>query len=519
MGEDMEDEDIAAREGGPPLAPSLAARSLRRRRYAVSRSFRLHRPRGPFCASGYCHQCPVWTPHGGAALACETAGNAGARPTRVDVLRPIGRLSEGMPPWFYEERFGRPRRFRQAYLRILRHLSSAPSLPTSGPPGAGRLREIETEFLVAGGGPAGIAAAAALAAAGRDVTLVEREATLGGSARVVPSRWRGLQDRLGALRASAARLLPMTTCLGLYGEEAIAALVGAEGPTTVRFDRLVVATGAYDRPLTYEGNDLPGTIGVRALERLLAQAAFAPSTRIGVFAAMEEAGRAVGAAREAGVPLSFLAGPGDLPEAEAPSLPGTRLLRAGGRGRVRWVELEGAGRRPCDVLVLGFTQPTYELQVQAGSAPALRGSPGVVCPEGDPRIPILVVGEAVGHLDPAGIAEVAAVAVAAWVGGEPPLSVSPRRLPEPAKRSPGAFICLCEDVRVRDIEAAVAEGFAHAELVKRRTGAGTGACQGKLCLAEVAALLGSLGLEPALPTVRPPTRPVPIASLGARADG
>ncbi len=501
------------------VGPSLAGTLLRRGRHGISRSFRLHRPRGAFCARGYCHQCPVRAAYGGTALACEL-GPADGFPSRVDLLRPIGLLAERMPPWFYERRFGRPRRLRQAYLRILRSLSSAPLLPERPPADvAHRLRELETEALVVGGGPAGIAAAAVLAARGRDVTLVEREAALGGSARFVSSRLPGLREALEGLRASNARILPATTCLGLYDEEGVAGFVDEQGPTVVRFDRLVVATGAYDRLLPYRGNDLPGTIGVRAFERFLAEGAFRPRMRIGVFAAPEEAARAVGAAREAHLALAFVAGPGALPESGVPSFPGTRLLRAGERGRVTWLDLAEAGRRPCDVLVLGFTQPTVELQVQAGYATTLGGSPGQVLPEGESSFPMLVVGEAAGHLDPDRIADEARAAAVAWDRGEPPTPIAPRNLPSPAERSPEAFVCLCEDVRVRDVEAAVAEGFGDTELVKRRTGAGTGPCQGKLCLAEVAALLGALGLEPALPTVRPPLLPVPLTALAARTDG
>lgn len=500
------------------VGPSLAGSLFRRGRYGISRSFRLHRLRGAFCARGYCHQCPVRASGRGSGLACELEPADGL-PSRVDPLRPIGLLAERMSPWFYEKRLGRPRWLRQTYLRALRSLSSAPTLAGGSPAVGGPLLELETEVLVVGGGPAGIAAAATLVELGRDVTLVEREAALGGSARFVPSRRRALREHLDELASSSVRILPATTCLGLYGEEGVAALVDREGSTIVRFDRLVVATGAYDRLLLYRGNDLPGTIGVRAFERYLAEAAFHPRARVGVFAAPEEAARAVGAAREAGLALSFLAGPGGLPEAGSVSHPGTRLLGAGGRGRIRWVDLTEVGRRSCDVLVLGFTQPSYELQVHARCVPALRGSPGVVVPEGDPSLPMLAVGEAAGQLDPARIAGEAGARAAAWGRGEQPTPAPPRSLPEPAERSPEAFVCLCEDVRVRDIEAAVAEGFGDAELVKRRTGTGTGPCQGKLCLAEAAALLGELGLEPTLPTVRPPMHPVPIAWLGAPTGG
>jgi hypothetical protein len=71
---------------------------------------------------------------------------------------------------------------------------------------------------------------------------------------------------------------------------------------------------------------------------------------------------------------------------------------------------------------------------------------------------------------------------------------------------------------VRDIEAAVADGFADAELVKRRTGAGTGPCQGAYCLGEVAATLDRLGVGSSVPTVRPPMHAVTLTDL-AVVDG
>jgi sarcosine oxidase subunit beta len=61
---------------------------------------------------------------------------------------------------------------------------------------------------------------------------------------------------------------------------------------------------------------------------------------------------------------------------------------------------------------------------------------------------------------------------------------------EPPKQpDPRALLCLCEDVRVGDCEQAIADGFDNIELLKRRTGAGTGPCQGKLCHAELMACL------------------------------
>ena len=151
--------------------------------------------------------------------------------------------------------------------------------------------------------------------------------------------------------------------------------------------------------------------------------------------------------------------------------------------------MDPAGIRPCDLLVIGFSQPSYELQMQAGRKAVLAGSPPVVLTEGKARIPLTVTGEA------------------AWRPASSPRSVT--------RLAAEAFLCLCEDVRRRDALAAIAGGFADIELLKRRTGAGTGPCQGKLCHAEMLACLAEAGRKVALPTVRPLLRPTSLAALAA----
>jgi hypothetical protein len=78
-----------------------------------------------------------------------------------------------------------------------------------------------------------------------------------------------------------------------------------------------------------------------------------------------------------------------------------------------------------------------------------------------------------------------------------------------------AFACPCEDVRVRDVRRAIGDGFDEPELLKRRTGALTGHCQGRLCSAAILALLRDAGRPHAPTTVRPPAVPVTLAELAA----
>jgi sarcosine oxidase subunit beta len=67
------------------------------------------------------------------------------------------------------------------------------------------------------------------------------------------------------------------------------------------------------------------------------------------------------------------------------------------------------------------------------------------------------------------------------------------------------ILCRCEDVTLADVERAVRTGFAELEEVKRYTGFGTGPCQGKECLRDVAAAIATA-------TGRPPGTLAPFTS-------
>ena len=71
---------------------------------------------------------------------------------------------------------------------------------------------------------------------------------------------------------------------------------------------------------------------------------------------------------------------------------------------------------------------------------------------------------------------------------------------------PGKIImCRCEDVTLADVERAVATGFPDLEEVKRYTGFGTGPCQGKECLRDIALAIARV-------TGRPPADLAPFTS-------
>lgn len=79
-------------------------------------------------------------------------------------------------------------------------------------------------------------------------------------------------------------------------------------------------------------------------------------------------------------------------------------------------------------------------------------------------------------------------------------------------------ICPCEGVSVGDLEAIWQQGFHEMELVKRATLAGTGTCQGSVCLPYLRSFLQEKGktLQPSF-TARPVTRQLTIGEISAGA--
>jgi sarcosine oxidase subunit alpha len=477
-----------------PTNVSLAAAALRRGVSALARSFRMHRPRGAFCHAGWCQQCRVTLSDGRVVLACRIDAEGGAAivaPRRV--ARIAGWLGERVPPWFYEHRFLRPRRLRQFYLDKLRRWSAAPEAPLSLPIASVTAEDVACDCLVVGGGVAGLTAATAAARQGRSVVLIEAD-RLGGRTRWSESAASVLQQQIAAARAAGVDCREDLACVALYADPDRALCAGTRGNVVVRYTSIVIATGAYDRLPTVPGNDLPGIIGARAFERLVAQRALPARARIGVYGHAADITRVMVAANEHGCTIAWIAGPGDLPEGAATRHPNAALVRVWGGDRARGIVIEPGGRLGCDLLVIAISQPTYELQAQLGHAPQLAGHPAVLSTRVAANDRVQVVGEA------------AAI--------DFPAAASPAN----ERAHDDAFLCLCEDVRVRDARAAIADGYRDVELLKRHTGAGTGPCQGKLCHAAIACCLAEAGVEVRLPTMRPFVRPMPLAFYAGRDD-
>lgn len=149
-----------------------------------------------------------------------------------------------------------------------------------------------TPLTVIGAGPAGIMAAHAAAEAGVAVTLIDDNPLPGGQYyRQSPPEFH-IADPVAAhsgrpdadafyARAAHPHITRRfgTTVWGVF-EERVLALAGAEHTYELPYDRVVVATGAYDRPLAFPGWTLPGVQGAAATLRMLKTQWLRPGRRV-----------------------------------------------------------------------------------------------------------------------------------------------------------------------------------------------------------------------------------------------
>ncbi|TMR88076.1 NAD(P)/FAD-dependent oxidoreductase, partial [Nonomuraea basaltis] len=134
------------------------------------------------------------------------------------------------------------------------------------------------DLVVVGGGPAGVAGALTAALAGLRVALVDSSVRLGGQYfrhPAVPGRAPGLDRFLRQARALGDRadVLLRHQVWSVTREPdsdlIVHCIAPGERSVAVRGRRLLIATGAHDRPLPFPGWDLPGVLTAGGAQALL----------------------------------------------------------------------------------------------------------------------------------------------------------------------------------------------------------------------------------------------------------
>jgi NADPH-dependent 2,4-dienoyl-CoA reductase/sulfur reductase-like enzyme len=147
----------------------------------------------------------------------------------------------------------------------------------------------QVEVAVVGAGPAGLSAALAAAQAGAQVTLIDGYGRPGGQyfrqaaaeLRVnCPMRHqREGQALWEKVSTAGVRYLQETVVWGAF-EGNLLGLHGPQGPAYLQAHAIILATGAYDRPVAFPGWTLPGVMTAGAAQALLKQQRILPGKRI-----------------------------------------------------------------------------------------------------------------------------------------------------------------------------------------------------------------------------------------------
>lgn len=407
------------------------------------------------------------------------------------------------------------------------------------------------DVVVIGAGPAGLAAAAMAAEAGRSVALLENSPWLGGQI------WRGeethpasavAQEWIQRVRRSSAQIFTGTTAFAAPGAHTLLAET-PEGGREFGWGKLILATGARERFLPFPGWTLPGVLGPGGLlglvksgwpvagQRvvvagsgpvLLATAAALPAHGALVRLVAEQAAHA----QLARFGLGLWRYPEKLRQGATlarsllgvPYLAGCWPVRAEGGERVERVILTDGSRswtEECDTLACGFhLVPNLEWPRLLGCR--LEGGAVWVNAEQETSVAsVYCAGEGTGiagaeaALVQGGIAGLAAAgeeaaarrhlaARARWrrFGAALEAAFAPRaelrRL-----AAPDTLVCRCEDV-----PRAALDPHADWRSAKLHTRCGMGACQGRVCGTATEFLYGWENR-----TVRPPLFPVRVGAL------
>ena len=547
----------------------------------LSRSFKYHRPRGLLCCAGRCPNCMVNVDGVPNVRACTKPVKPGMRVAhqnawpslKWDFLSVLDRLGWLMPVGFYYKALHRPKVLWRLARNVIRRVGGLGRIDINDvPENHWQHRNYHADVAVIGGGPAGMAAALAAEEYGANVTLIDDQPRLGGhllfSPRAHPGE-AGFHGYAGkdtaenqtkaVLNRDRLRVMTGATVFAFY-QDNLLGIRREHDLVKLRAKRVVVTTGSFDVPLMFENNDLPGVMLSSAAQRLIRLYGLRPGSKAVVATATDEGYQVALDLLNAEVEVAAVVdsrpcAPGHtdaaraVEEAGVPILTSSVVAKAKGKTKLWAVIVRSADAREpdanqrkirCDLLCMsGENQQADGLLYQAGAKrdynrelgdpehwvlpPSLHvagdvtGSRNLMTRLMQGRLAGL---EAAQHLvgksselqtDIDGAREL--MTEAQGRRGESRPAAHPHQGPTGKKE----FVCFCEDVTIKDISQAVAEGFDDIQLLKRYSTATMGPCQGKMCLKSLVGLCaqytGQSVESTGVTTARPPLEPVPLGAL------
>ena len=566
---------------GDTLASALLANGVR----LVGRSFKYHRPRGIVCAGAD-------EPNALVQLETGARTEPNMRATQIDLYDGLvaasqncwpsvgcdigsinNLLSRLLPAGFYYKTFMWPPSQWLTYERAIRAAAGMGRAPDALDPDRYEHRHAHCDVLVAGGGPAGLAAALAAARQGARVIMADEGSAFGGSLLAERVDIDGAPALNWVSRTLAelsvlpdVTLLTRATVFGYFDHNAlaIAERIPRPGPHApaqrlwkVRAAQVVLATGALERPLVFANNDRPGVMLASAARAYVNRHAVKPGTRAVIFTNNDSAYAAALDLKANGVDIAMIVDARAATPAHAAQQAAGAGIECRYRSAIKNVygssqvsaadisAIDDAGhthgivaRLDCDLIgVSGGWSPAVHLHTQAKGKLHYDERLAAFVP-GDAVQAARSAGSANGAMTLAaclaeGLAAGAAAAQAAGFGNgiAPLLPTTTAEQQTPltplwqviSGTRDKCFVDFQNDVTAADIALAAREGYTSVEHLKRYTTLGMGTDQGKLSningLAIQAQLLNASIPEAGTTTFRPPYTPVTFGAIAGQARG
>ncbi|WP_457753740.1 FAD-dependent oxidoreductase [Thermococcus sp.] len=250
----FEGQPVEAYEG-ETIAMALHAAGIRVLGYSVHK----HRPRGLFCAIGKCSSC-LMTVNG-----------------IPNVRTCITLVEDGM--------------------KIERQKDKPKLPPTVKPPKFKEAKKVSGDIVIIGGGPAGLMAAINAADAGAKVILLDENPMLGGQLVKQTHKFFGKREQFAGVRGvkiaeileeevrkrENIKIFLETSAIMLLQDGDEKLIVGVRKNKELiefRGRAVIVATGAMEKMIPFEGNDLPGVYGAGAIQTLMNTYGVKPGDRV-----------------------------------------------------------------------------------------------------------------------------------------------------------------------------------------------------------------------------------------------
>ena len=535
---------------GDTVASALLANNI----HLVGRSIKLHRPRG-ILTSGIEEPCAIVecaTPGGGPVpnlkatealisegLVVKSQNNWPSR--KIDVFGVLSYGSRFLTAGFYYKTFLWPNwGWHRIYEKVIRNFAGIGRVHTNGSAtftATADKRHKYCQILIIGSGLAGLSAALTCSRNGIRVVLVEQEPIFGGSllwrkgfvGEYSANQW--ISQAVEELKQNPnVDLFSNTMVFGHYDHGLLLAyqkgsINDSDILWKIRADRILLAGGSIERPLTFSNNDRPGIMLAGAVRKYINCYAVKPGTKAFMAIADE-------AERDAAIADCSAAGI----EVVECLKPDQYIVNVHGQHRVKAVSIKTSNsktvRYTCDLIcVSGGWTPTVHLAAHIQGKLSVDENMQVPTPPNQCG-PLLSVGSSRGIFDLNSILKdgqyqahqaMSQIGVTEENTASQPTAAESASFPASIQPVAGhnAFVDFQNDVTHDDLTKTVAEGYRDIELVKRYTATGMGTDQGKTSWVNasqcIAAAIEESPKALGHTTFRPPYSPVPFSAIaGAR---